>query len=83
MSCNKRSLFRTLERVITSLGLERREENFVFVETADAVRAQGFSSSVRIRTTEFIVFEVGRFLGEYVAMMASHGDLPKFKAVFF
>lgn len=43
----------------------------------------GFSSFVRICTTEFIVFEVGRFLGEYVAMMASHGDLPKFKAVFF
>lgn len=50
------------------LGLERREENVVFVETASNVRAQGFSTFVRICTTEFIVFEVGRSLGEYVAL---------------
>lgn len=53
------------------------------METASDVRAQGFSTFVRICTTEFIVSEVGRSLGEYVAMMASHCDLLKFKAVFF
>lgn len=68
MSCNKESLFRTFERVITSLGLERREGNFVFVETASGIRAQGFSSFMRICTTEFIVFEVDRSLGEFVAL---------------
>lgn len=54
--------------VHNSFFWERREENFVFVETASNVRDQDFSSFMRICTTEFInfCFWGWQISGEYV-----------------